>query len=224
LKDDLHGGSRTRNRTKRKKTNLILNSLIGLVLLLIIIVSAIIFMGNDKKTAPANEKKVETTTSAKPSKAKSDVKKSSEVSSTAPDESKKAVADGEIGEEAKNDETETPPVITEGGSGPNVKKTIENPSWKPVGTSQTGEHAAVYDDSSVDWQEMLKALSYGTGIDQGNMTVWYLQSNNGNPNQAIGTVSTKDKQTTYRVYIDWVDGQGWKPVTVEELIENDKGH
>ena len=27
---------------------------------------------------------------------------------------------------------------------------------------------------------------------------------------------------SYRVYIEWVDGEGWKPVKVEELKENDK--
>jgi hypothetical protein len=54
------------------------------------------------------------------------------------------------------------------------------------------------------------------------MTVWYLGNNNGNPNSSIGTVSTKDKQQTYRVYIEWIDGQGWKPTKVEKLVENDK--
>jgi hypothetical protein len=69
----------------------------------------------------------------------------------------------------------------------------------------------------VDWQEMLQAISYATGVDQSNMTVWFL-GNNG-PNKSVGTISTKDQSEKYRVYIDWVDGQGWKPVKVEVLNE-----
>ncbi|EAR63631.1 hypothetical protein B14911_06818, partial [Bacillus sp. NRRL B-14911] len=88
-----------------------------------------------------------------------------------------------------------------------------NPSWQPVGTSQTGEHTAVYE--GVDWNEMVQAITYATGIPESNMTIWFL-GNNG-PNQSVGTVSTKDQQEKYRVYIEWVDGQGWKPVKMEEL-------
>ncbi|WP_262421774.1 YrrS family protein [Bacillus aquiflavi] len=113
------------------------------------------------------------------------------------------------------------PVITEGGSSPNVKNTVINPAWKPVGTDQTGEHTTVFNKDSADWSEMENAISYATGLSHDNMTIWFL--GNGGENKAIGTVTSKDNQQVYRVYIEWVDGQGWKPTKVEELYENDKG-
>ncbi|MDP4171367.1 MAG: YrrS family protein, partial [Bacillota bacterium] len=115
-------------------------------------------------------------------------------------------------------------VVSDGGSTSNVAKTIENPDWKPVGTSQTGKHAAVYDSNSVDWQEMLNAISAATGVARDNMTVWRIGSNQKDPNHSIATISSKDDKKPYRVYIEWVDGQGWKPTKVEELSVNDKGN
>ncbi|SFA95055.1 MULTISPECIES: YrrS family protein [unclassified Bacillus (in: firmicutes)] len=218
-----HENSRTGFRSKRKKTNLILNSLIGLVILLIIIVSAVIFMGDDEN---ANQEKAKTNNVASEKAAKN--KKDENESAVVTDEEDSEVVneESEGAEESEDSETalepETDNVVTSGGSDSNVEETIENPGWKSVGTTQSGDHATVYDESSADWQEMLAAMSYATGIDQSNMTVWYLGNNNGNPNSSIGTVSTKDKQQTYRVYLDWVDGQGWKPAKVEKLVENDK--
>ena len=51
--------------------------------------------------------------------------------------------------------------------------------------------------------------------------MWWLERNGG-PEKAIGTVAPKDQSTTYRVYLQWVDGKGWKPVKMQELVENDK--
>lgn len=204
-----------------------MNSLIGLVILLIIIVSAVIFLGDDENAASQENAKTNNVATEKAAKNKKDENESADV--TEEDESETESEETETSEETEEAdasdtdlEPETDNVVTSGGSDSNVAETIENPGWKSVGTTQTGEHAAVYDESSADWQEMLTAMSYATGIDQSNMTVWYLGNNNGNPNSSIGTVSTKDKQQTYRVYIEWIDGQGWKPTKVEKLVENDK--
>jgi cytoskeletal protein RodZ len=212
--------SRFGKREKRKKTNIILNSLIALVIILIIVVSAKIFFGgnNDQELA-ANEQ----TASESKQNEKNNEDKGNDIEQNKDKDEEKA--DNESEEEEKESEEnakeetqeDKEPVVTEGGSGPDVEKTIENPAWKPVGTSQTGEHTAVYDQSHVDWQEMLSAISYATGVDQGNMTVWFL-GNNG-PNSSVGTISTKDQSEKYRVYIDWVDGEGWKPSRVEVLNE-----
>ena len=105
--------------------------------------------------------------------------------------------------------------MTEGGSDPEVKKTIVNPAWEPVGTSRTGQHFNEY--SGADWDEMVQAISYGTGIDPSNMTILFL-GNNG-PDKSVGTVKQKDTQQEYRVYIEWVDEKGWKPTQVEELAK-----
>ena len=62
---------------------------------------------------------------------------------------------------------------------------------------------------------MVQAITYGTGIEESNMTIVYL-GNNG-PNKSVGTVKQKDTGQEYRVYIEWVDEKGWKPTLIEEL-------
>ncbi|MBW9235350.1 YrrS family protein, partial [Leptospira santarosai] len=46
---------------------------------------------------------------------------------------------------------------------PLVSERIVNTAWKPIGTSQTGEHTSVYSEGHVDWDEKLKAIAYTTG-------------------------------------------------------------
>jgi len=197
--------SRSENRSKRKKTNIILNGLIILVIALIVFVSYSIFKTKDdnnaEKQSNTNAAKTEETAASGDAAAQTDDDKASNTDD----------ADEDSTEQKDGDE-----VITDGGSDSNVIKTIENSSWESVGTAQTGEHTATYSEG-VDWNEQVKALAYGTGIDESNMTVWFLGNNNHDPNKSIGTVSTKDKSQKYRVYIEWVDGSGWKPTKVEEI-------
>ncbi|MBP2240511.1 cytoskeletal protein RodZ [Cytobacillus eiseniae] len=222
---------RSELRGKRRKTNLILNTLIGLVILLIIFVSVKIFSGgNDEKLADQEqqtessqdeEKVAAEESNASPIDEHQDEKEIESDENSLDESEKNAGSTDDKKEEitivpANEDDA----VVTEGGSNNNVKKTIENPSWAPIGTSQTGEHYAVYDKESTDWAEMLQAMSYATGVDQNNMNVWFL-GNNGF-NKSVGTITTKDQKQVYRVYIDWIDGQGWKPTKVEELNEVEK--
>ncbi|MEF7564750.1 DUF1510 family protein [Bacillus infantis] len=221
--EESNGSSRSGKRAKRRKTNIILNTLIGVVLLLIIIVSAAIFLGgNDDEAAeqaPASEKADPENNDKNNDNNTSDEtagqeEEADQAEDSAQDGGDAENADEDNGEEAEEDQDiEKDAEVTDGGSAPDVEKTIVNPSWQPVGTSQTGEHTAVYE--GVDWNEMVQAITYATGIPESNMTIWFL-GNNG-PNQSVGTVSTKDQQEKYRVYIEWVDGQGWKPVKMEEL-------
>lgn len=51
MKNDFQGSSRANYRAKRKKTNLVLNGLIGIVLLLIVFVAYSIFLSGNDKTA-----------------------------------------------------------------------------------------------------------------------------------------------------------------------------
>lgn len=223
--------SRSELRGKRRKTNLILNMLIGLVILLIIFVSVKIFFGGNDENVASKEQQTESKQDEKNS--SSEEKKDSTIDESKDEEKTDSETESidtseENSANEEENEAEVNPVpaneeeavVTEGGSNGNVKKTIENPSWQPIGTSQAGEHYAVYDKESVDWAEMLQAMSYATGVDQTNMNVWFL-GNNGF-NKSVGTITTKDQKQIYRVYIDWVDGQGWKPTKVEELNEVEK--
>lgn len=210
--EQTRGAMRSEIRSKRRKTNMVLNGLIGLVLLLIIIVSVSIFSKDDPETKQqeqtvenkinANDNGNEATKSAKQDQDTSEDNASNESENAA-----------ETEKEKEQDE----PTITEGG-GDNIQRTIVDPSWEPIGTTQSGPNA----NETVDWDERVKALAYAINVDESNMTVWYLSRNG--QEQAIGTVTAKDNpQQAYRVYLEWVDDEGWKPSKVEELIENDKG-
>lgn len=226
MDNDFQKNSRSQYRSKRKKTNLILNGLIVVVLLLIAFVAYSIFSsGNDKAAPKKNDQKTAAVKSAdkkkdkqKDTNSKSDSTSGDNTVNDTQGSDATASADQTSGSENSQE------VVTQGGSSPNAEKTIENPDWKPVGTSQTGQHTAVYDSNSTDWQEMLKAITYATGLDQSNMTVWFLGRDRSTENASIGTVSSKDKQQKFRVYIQWVDGQGWKPTKVEQLSEINQDH
>lgn len=207
-------------RSKKRKTNIILNSLIGIVLLLIIFVSATIFLGNDEEDTSKEQKTEQEETAAPENKeeAEEDTEKVDETKTTDPSDSQEQTQSTEPTEETAateepgmDEDAET--VVTEGGGEPNVVRTIVNPAWKPVGTVQTGEHVNVY--SGVDWDEMVDAISYATNLSKDAFTIKFL-GNNG-PNKSVGTIYTKGKKELYRVYIEWVDGEGWKPTKVEEL-------
>jgi cytoskeletal protein RodZ len=217
MSNDFQSGSRSTYRAKRKKTNLILNSLIVIVLALIFFVAYTIFLSGDDNAAPKEE---QTKTAASESSKKED--KNTE--DKTPVEETEKDSDSEESTEEESEETSAPEqvdesqaVITEGDGSSNVLRTIENPAWKPVGTVQTGEHTPVYDSSSVDWQEMLKAISYATGLEQSNMTVYWLGRDKTSGNGTFSTVASKDKTQKYNVYLQWFDGEGWKPTRVEEL-------
>ncbi|MEH7526168.1 DUF1510 family protein [Bacillus sp. JJ1503] len=228
--------SRSNMRGKRRKTNLILNLLIGFVILLIIVVSATIFLGGSAEETAEKQSGNKVTDSGQENQSPEDDPADSEDETPVKGENNSSQGDSSKLEEETVDtdkESDSQPekkeiapaneeeaVVTTGGEEENVKKTIVNPSWQPIGTSQSGEHTSVYDADSVDWAEMLQALSYAAGVEQDNMTVWFL-GNNGH-NRSVGTISSKDQQKKYRVYMQWVDGQGWKPEKVEELdkIEN----
>ncbi|MBC2260751.1 DUF1510 family protein [Listeria sp. FSL L7-0091] len=198
IKQNLVEGSRSKQNTKRKKTNLVLNLLIIVVSLLII--GSLYFVlfktesdptQQDNKTASSNTKKEDA--------AKSN--KTSEKKSTSSDEKST--------ETTKSDD-------------PNVAKVITK-DWKPIGTEQTGNHVNSYSSTSVDWQEKRKAFSAATDIPISNTSLWFVEQGADPATQAIGTLSTKENpDKAYRVYITWVDGEGWQPTKVEELKTNDK--
>ena len=197
-------------KRKDKKVNKVYNILITVVVLLIIVVGATIFTGNDE---PASQNaKTENTQTASTNKetdknetSTNDVDQSVETN----EEGQEADQKEEQGEKSDEDvnssksEEDTDSVesekVEEEASDGNVEEAYSDPSWKPIGTEQSGEHVAQYEKGTTEWNEMERAIAYGAGIDQSNMTLWYLQ-NGGDPNKAIGTVSPKDGSSTCLLY------------------------
>jgi cytoskeletal protein RodZ len=203
-------GARYEQRAKRRKVNRILNTLIGFVFTLILFFGWQLIFSNDKEpekaSHPVNEKKEETV--------EKEEKEDKESVKVEFNENVKNDNKEELEEESEQETNEEVTVI-EGDPNSNIIQEIVNPSWQPIGTTQSEPHVTTFEKESVDWKEMLDAISYATRLSQSEMIVWFI-GNNG-PNKAVATISTKDKQQNYKVYIEWVEQQGWKPVKVQQL-------
>ena len=216
-KKSLNEKTRSLLRAKRRKTNIVLNTLIVIVLLLIVFVTVNVFFGADKTASKKDVERASALSQSGQEKKETNTDSQEKVR-TSKDKNKEKDQDidqeqDKDGDLSEKDDVKDQEIVTEGGNDPEVKKTIVNPAWEPVGTSRTGQHFNEY--SGADWDEMVQAISYGTGIDPSNMTILFL-GNNG-PDKSVGTVKQKDTQQEYRVYIEWVDEKGWKPTQVEEL-------
>ncbi|PGT07339.1 YrrS family protein [Bacillus cereus] len=149
------------------------------------------------------------------------------------DTSKKAIAQEKKAtkiEEKKNEDKETAhleekqkveePVKTNENENKEGEKTISqekgsqtNPSWKPIGTEQGAKPAMKFKEGTVDWNEMKKAISYAVDVPESQLIFDFI-GNSGN-NKAYGNVRDKQSNKKYKVDIDWVENQGWKPVSVQ---------
>ncbi|QUG87123.1 YrrS family protein [Bacillus nitratireducens] len=88
-----------------------------------------------------------------------------------------------------------------------------NSSWKAIGTEQGAKPAMQFKEGTVDWNEMKKAISYAVDVPESQLIFDFI-GNNGN-NKAYGNVRDKQSNKKYKVDIDWVENQGWKPVSVQ---------
>jgi len=225
------------DKRSKKNSNKILNIMIAVVLLLIVVVGATIVMGGGDEKASSNAADTETKDTDKSNKnaekddksvsLDEDKKSEEKENEDKKDEEKKSDEEKQKDKASEEEDTvklegeEQSELKVEDSDEPNVKKTMVHPKWKPVGTEQTGEHVSSYEPGSVDWQEKVKTISYATGIPEENMTIWFIEGNGG-PQKSMATVTAKDTKTPYRVYLQWVDGKGWQPTKVQELVENDK--
>ncbi|EJS69559.1 MULTISPECIES: YrrS family protein [Bacillus] len=88
-----------------------------------------------------------------------------------------------------------------------------NPSWKPIGTVQGAKPEMKFKEGTVDWSEMKKAISYAVDVPESQLIFDFI-GNNGD-NKAYGNVRDKQSNKKYKVDIDWVENQGWKPASVQ---------
>lgn len=200
------------DRRKKRKEDRFLNVLIGVVVVAIVVIAFIVLPGDKEKSKEEHVKDDDMETSQQEGNEQED---SGQSEVDIPEDEK----DEEQPETEEAEEEIEEPADVEVTINPDdaiVSKSIVDPAWAPVGTSQQGEHVSLYDGNSVDWQEKLKALTYTTGLPENEMIVWKLK-NGGSPQSAIGIVSSKDKAEKYRVYLEWVDDKGWQPVKMDIL-------
>lgn len=96
----------------------------------------------------------------------------------------------------------------------NVIKAYEG-DWKPIGTDQSGPHTTNYNDGSSDRIEIKKAVSVVTGIEEDEMIEDWI--GNGGDQKVISTVRNQTNGDIYRVYLEWIDEEGWQVEKVENI-------
>lgn len=196
---------------KRKKTKMdkILNILIAIVSILIILNVLAIFNDNNKGS------KTETETASQNKNNDTNKEETPDEKNTEPGNQVAAEEiDGKELAEAE-DEILNEPII-QSSDDPLVEKVIIDPSWEVNPTNQTGEHVSAFEEGHIDYEEKLVAIRNAVQLDENNIIYWSVR-NNGGPNQSVAVVSTGEKTDYYRVYIEWIDQKGWKPVKVEKL-------
>ena len=226
--EDKRYPSRFKKKSKTR-SNSVLNVMIGLVFTLILITGAFIFMDQNSQDTQQPES-VRIAPDAEESDSEDATTDEEDATEETSDTEENASEEEQDGAEAESEESaeETEEQSEEGSvtvggtitreesNDPIVEETVINTSWEPIGTSQSGNHVSAYDASSVDWKEKVGAISYATGLGENEMYVMMIQ-NGGGPQKSIGTVTSKDKSEKYRVHLEWVDGEGWKPVKMDVL-------
>ncbi|MGX5478568.1 DUF1510 family protein [Bacillus thuringiensis] len=166
----------------------------------------------DKETAKIKEKKTEDKETAKIEEKKTEDKETAKIEEKKTEDKEAAQLEGKRKVEKS--------VKTNGTENKEEEKTVSqekdsqtNPSWKPIGTEQGAKPDMKFKEGTVDWSEMKKAISYAVDVPESQLIFDFI-GNNGN-NKAYGNVRDKQSNKKYKVNIDWVENQGWKPVSVQ---------
>ncbi|PFQ70187.1 FMN-dependent NADH-azoreductase [Bacillus cereus] len=203
-------GSRFQAKQQNRRNKGIFNIAFSVVIVTVGIVTYQLFFTSDtSKKAIAQEKKV----------AKIEEKKNEDKEAAKIEEKKnedKEAAHLEVKQKVEE------PVKTNENENKEGEKTISqekgsqtNSSWKAIGTEQGAKPAMQFKEGTVDWNEMKKAISYAVDVQESQLIFDFI-GNNGN-NKAYGNVRDKQSNKKYKVDIDWVENQGWKPVSVQVL-------
>ncbi|MCJ0930782.1 YrrS family protein [Virgibacillus halodenitrificans] len=199
---------------RRKNTKSISILLILGAVLLILLIGIWIFGGGDKEkttdqTQPSSQEEQNSTDEENESFYE---KESKEDTETDQEENSSSENDGNTDKEDEEpEEIEKQEVDS---SDENVLKAY-TADWKPIGTEQEEPHTTNYSDGSQDRIEIKEAVLMVTDIPEQNLVMHWV--GNGGDQKVEATVSNEDNSEIYRVYLSWVEGEGWQPTKLEEL-------
>ncbi|KGR90729.1 hypothetical protein CD30_10235 [Ureibacillus massiliensis 4400831 = CIP 108448 = CCUG 49529] len=228
---------RRENRSvKRKKLDRLLNVLIAVVAVLIVINLYFIFSNKEDVAQNQAETTSESNQSPNPPQSSQPAVSTGEDEQKEPQQEEPNTNDieqsgdfnGEQNGQSQSTNEESN-VITgnnsstttvNSSSDPLVLEEIIDPNWQVTPTSQTGEHVSAYETGHIDYEEKLVTIRNAVNLTEGNVIYWSVK-NNGSSDSAISVISSKDQAEKYRVTIQWIANQGWKPVKVEKLKQID---
>lgn len=208
------GGGNLNERQKRsqyhgnnKKHDRILNLLIAIVSILIVIKLVHFFTENDEVKEKENENQF----------VEHDEQNSEQKNSLQHhDEDGEKATDELIHNENEHEQAKENITVTKVEHDEFVEEIIINNNWEAVPTKQTGTHVSTFEEGHIDYEEKLEAIRQAVQLDKNDIIYWSVR-NNGTPNSAISIISSKNQKENYRVSIEWVHNEGWKPVKVEKL-------
>ncbi|MFK4366922.1 septum formation inhibitor MinC [Bacillus sp. RC55] len=227
-------GSRFQEKQQNRRKKVIFNIAFTLVLVTVGIVTYQLFSPSDtskkaiaqeKKATKIEEKKHKEKEAAQLEEKKREVKEAAQLEEKEREEREAALLEEKKREEREaalleEKQKEEKSVKTSENENKEGEKTASqekgsqtNPSWKPIGTEQGAKPAMKFKEGTVDWNEMKKAISYAVDVPEGQLIFDFI-GNNGE-NKAYGNVRDKQSNKKYKVDIDWVENQGWKPVFVQ---------
>lgn len=214
MSDFQENGTRFDSKIKKRKQNRILNSLIVVVIVLIAAVGWNIFFSGSEEAGESGQDRTEQTASSGAGDGEDPQDENIVVSDPEDEQSQEGQTDASTGEEEnrskKNDQEDKQKQSDKNKTDEKIK---QGP-WEPVGTQQEQFNPG-YKKGSVNWNEMTKAALVPTGFSESEITLWRLEGDGG-PKKAVGKYSLKGNPgKLYVVHIQWVDGEGWKPVDVE---------
>ncbi|WP_052130280.1 YrrS family protein [Ureibacillus sinduriensis] len=204
-------------RKQKNKMDKILNILIAVVSILIILNVVAIFNDDDHEKEQADE-------TVEKQNLNNNVEKEDTKSADATDKNVVSAegierVEPESGEQTNPDQDSDSNIIVQASNDPMVEEVIINPEWKVNPTKQQGEHVSAYEKGHPDYEEKLQAFRQAVQLDESNTIFWSVK-NNGGPNSSVAVVSSGDKTENYRIYIEWLENEGWKPVKVEKLNQS----
>lgn len=198
------------NRRKEDKMNRTLNYLIALVSVLLVITLGVIFMTGDEDEAGEQQAGDAAVQSENPQAARQEDE--TEDGQAASDDKANDVS---AEDDSTVDATEDAAVVN-ASDDPLVAEVWTSEAWQAYPTAQTGEHRSTFAQGDIDYEEKLQSIFSVVPIEQQDSIIWSVK-NNGNAKSAIAVISSNDKTQKYRVAIEWIEQQGWKPVQVEVL-------
>lgn len=220
MNNENESNSRLRKNEKRRKNSKFITFL-GLiaVVLVLFLIGTWVFGGGDDKASENEEVDNDRENFLEVDDEEEETSNSEDEANNENEENSEDPVEDES-DSAENNENEEDVIVQETeGSDDNVKEAYMG-NWAASGTVQTGPHTTVYEGGSQDRIEMKEAASIATGIPAGNLIEWWVE-NGGDEQKVIATVSDREETETFRVFLSWIDDEGWKATKIETLIEND---